>query len=45
MEGISRKFLAKLVGKSDETVKSYFYRKGLSKDNPEHVKEYLIKFL
>ena len=42
---ITRKFLGKLVGKTEWAVKSYFARHNLSKDNHDHVREYLNKFM
>ena len=39
------KFLAILVGKRWEAVRTYFYRNGLSKNDPKDVREYLLNNL
>ena len=41
MKTIGRKFLALLVRKPEETVKTHFRRRKISKDNPDQLREYL----
>jgi len=45
MKTIGRKFLALLVGKKEETVKTHFRRRKISKDDPEQLRDYLKKEL
>jgi len=42
---ISNKFLGLLVNKNWQAVRTYFYRHKMSKNNPDHVKQYLNKFM